>query len=520
MPLYERSKARRSLFDTITYRVASQVATLLGYVVLVRTMSKEDFGIFNLLYSFIPLVGTAASLGLEQTLRRFQPEYLRSGSVEGAAWLVRRVAALRFGTNLLVLCLVLLAWNHVAPYFDLGPYRSIFAIFCVLVLLHFQTQILQLTMAAHMLHRFSVGSVALLSFGKLIWYSALALAGALTLRAAIYADTAAYIVIFLFLRVMSRRHIAVTVSNGNYRPSADERKRILRYGLFNNFNDAGTLFLDSRIDNFFIAAFMNPIAVGIYSFYVRLNEMTINMLPGRLFDNIIQPMFFAVKPTEANSRLPQYFTFLLNTNLLVLWPVFAFSLVYHTEIVKVIFGGKYIEQSWLLPIILGFALINAFSTPVALVAQYEEKSHIQLLSKIFAIYNVIALLVLIPYLGIYGAALAIGSSQIMKNLFVWWFVRQRAVWINAAASLTFSIFVWTCAAALCWSAKSLHVPAIMQLVFGTIVFLAAALVFARGPILCQSDRDLLVRLFEGKEARVLRVLGLLDHPGVSVPDAH
>ena len=50
--------------------------------------------------------------------------------------------------------------------------------FCVLILLHFQTQILQLTMAAHMLHRFSVGSVALLSFGKLIWYSALAFAGA------------------------------------------------------------------------------------------------------------------------------------------------------------------------------------------------------------------------------------------------------------------------------------------------------------------------------------------------------
>src|ERR1035437_10132811 len=157
MLLYDRSKARRSLFDTITYRVASQAATVLGYVVLARAMNKEDFGVFNLLYSFIPLIGTAASLGLEQTLRRFQPEYLRTGSIEGAAWLVKRIAALRLGTNLLVLALVLIAWNRVAPYFDLGPYRNVFAIFCVLILLHFQTQILQLTMAAHMLHRFSVG---------------------------------------------------------------------------------------------------------------------------------------------------------------------------------------------------------------------------------------------------------------------------------------------------------------------------------------------------------------------------
>ena len=41
-----------------------------------------------------------------------------------------------------------------------------FEIFCLLILLYFQVQILQLTMAAHMLHRFSVGSVAMLSFGN------------------------------------------------------------------------------------------------------------------------------------------------------------------------------------------------------------------------------------------------------------------------------------------------------------------------------------------------------------------
>ena len=521
MPLYDRRKARRSLFDTIAYRIASQIATVLGYVVLVRAMNKNDFGVFNLLYAFIPLVGTAASLGLEQTLRRFQPEYLRTGRIDGAAWLVKRVAALRLATNLVVLALVLLAWNRVAPYFDLGPYRNVFAIFCVLILLHFQTQILQLTMAAHMLHRYSVGSVALLSFGKLAWYSALAFAGLLTLRNAIYADTCAYVVIYIFLRLMYRRHSAGNVPTAGFRLGAEERKRLLRYGLFNNFNDAGTLFLDSRIDNFFIAAFMNPVAVGIYSFYVRLNEMAINVLPGRLFDNIIQPMFFAVKPADADQRLPQYFTFLLNTNLLLLWPIFAFSIVYHADIVRVVFGGKFIEHSWLLSIILGFALLNAFATPVALVAQYEEKAHIQLLSKIFAVYNIIALLVLIPWLGIYGAALAIGSSQILKNSFVWWFVRRRAVWLNAGPATGYSLGLWSAATALCWSLERfLHVPPIAQLIMGSAIFGVVALLYVRGPILCRSDRELLIRLFQGKEARLLRLLGMLSPPVAGAPSAH
>ncbi len=516
-PLYDRAKARRSLFHTITYRLVSQLATVLSYVVLVRALRQEDFGVLNLLYSFVGLVGTAASLGLEQTLRRFQPEFLKVGNTVAAAWLVKRIARLRFVSNCAVLLLVLLAWNKVAPFFGLGPYRTQFLLFCVLILVYFQTQILQLTMAAHMMHRFSVGSVAMLSYAKLISYSALAFAGVLSLRTAIYADTAAYFTIYLFLRVVYRRHcVAALPAKIDYKPSPADRKRLLRYGLFNNFNDAGTFFLESRVDNFFIAGFMNAVSVGIYSFYLRLTEMAINMLPSRLFDNIIQPMFFAIKPDEAAQRVPQYFTFLLNINLLVLWPLLGYSIVYHAELVRVVFGGKFIEESWLLCVFMGFATLNSFATPVALVAQYQEKAHIQLLSKMFAVYNIIALFVLVPYMGLYGAALAIGSSQVLKNSFVWWHMRRQAVWLNAGTSLFAGVALWGAAVLVCYGIKALLVaPPLLQLLLGGAVFAAFALVHLRGPILCASDRDMLLRLFPGKEMRVLRVLGLLNTAGAS-----
>ncbi len=54
--------------------------------------------------------------------------------------------------------------------------------------------------------------------------------------------------------------------------------------------------------------------------------------------------------------------------------------------------------------------------PVSLVAQYEEKAHVLLLSKLFAAYNVLAMFLLVPFLGIYGAAIAAGTAQTMKNL--------------------------------------------------------------------------------------------------------
>lgn len=510
MAVYTRGRARRSLIDTMTFRAVSQVATVLGYVVMVRGMAKVDFGVYNLLYAFIPVVSTAASLGLEQTLRRYQPEYLRTGNLPAANWLVRFIASARFGANVVILGAILLTWNYCAPIFKLEPYRTQFIIFGVLLLFHFQCRILQLSLASHMLHRFSVGSMALVSLVKLAGYAALVFLHELTLDAAILVDILAYALSFLGMRVMYHRHCRAEETAAPWRPPKAERKRMLRYGFYNNFNDAGTMLLTSKTDNFYIAAFIDPIAVGVYAFYTRLNEMMGNLQPVRLFENVIHPIFFAIPAGEADARVKRYFTLLVNMNLMLQWPMLAFSVAYHSEIVAVIFGGKFIESSWLLPVIVGFATINVIGTPATLVAQYEEKAGIILWSKIFALYNVAALLVMVPPWGLYGAAVASGSAQAMKNLFIWWYVRHRAVWINAGSALTISFAIWGGAVALCLAIKQwLHLPALVNLLVGAGVCGLAALLHLRSGAISSSDRNILGSVLHGREARILGRLGLL-----------
>ncbi|MGH8277604.1 MAG: hypothetical protein ACRETH_13015, partial [Steroidobacteraceae bacterium] len=171
MTLYSPQRARRSLFQTVGLRAVSQIGTVLSYIVLVRAMQEEAFGVYNLFYSFIPVVATLASFGLEQTLRRFQPEYLRSGQAALAARLVRFVASARFAVSVIMLGVILLGWNVIAPHFSLEAYRADFALFGILVVLSLQSLILQLSLAAHMLHIYSVGSMAALAIAKLVAYS-------------------------------------------------------------------------------------------------------------------------------------------------------------------------------------------------------------------------------------------------------------------------------------------------------------------------------------------------------------
>jgi O-antigen/teichoic acid export membrane protein len=508
MALYTPDRARRSLVDTVTFRAISQIATVLGYVVLVRGLSKPDFGIYSLLYTIILFINTVASLGLEQTLRRFQPEYLKTGQTAAAAWLVRTIAWTRLGLNIVVLAIILLAWNTISPIFKLTLYKPDFELFTLVVLVHFQLNVLQLTLASHMLHRFSVGATSILSVGRLVAYVALTVLHGMTLRNVILADTLAYLLAYLCMKGAHLRYCGLPQGTPAFRPSAAERRRLARYAFYNNFNDAGTLVLSSQGDNFFIAWFLDPIAVGAYSFYVRLNEMAGQLTPTRLFDNVVQPMFFAIPQDKADARIPRDFSLLLNGNLAVQWPILAFAFAYHAQIVNVIFGGKFIEHSWLLPIIVGFAMVNVIANPVSLVAEYEERPGIILLSKVFAIYNIIVLLALLPLMGLYGAALASGSAQTLKNLFIWWHVRRRARWNNARGALSGAL-LWIAAAALCCGLNAvLPVSALVQLVIGSVICAATALIYLRTRAISAVDRSLMASVLGVRTADLLRRIGL------------
>lgn len=511
MSLYSAARARRALFYTIGFRVVSQAATILSFVVLVRGLSEQSLGVYSLLYSVLPVIGTVASLGLDQVLKRFLPEYLQAGNQAGAAWLVRVIVRLRLVTNLVLLGLILLTWNLVAPVFHLQDHRADFEVFGLVALLYFQVIILQSALAAHMLHNYSVGSVAVLSIGKLLAYLAVSHFFEFSLRAAIVADLAAYAGAWLVLAIAHHLRCRAPQDVPPYNAAPDEKRRLKRYAVANNFNESSSLLLYVQTDNFFIAAMMNAVAVGAYSFYARINEMAMNLVPIRLFENVVQPMLFATRKEVAAERLPRYFTFLVNISMLVQWPLIAFSLVYHHELIQLVFGGKFIEYSPLLPVVFAFAWTNnVFSTPVTMIALYGENPSLILKSQLFGLYQVAAMLVLVPVLGLYGAAIATGTLHLFRNIWVWWHVRETARWLNFWPAMIAGFTVWGLAVVACLGIKYfVPLPPLAQLVAGAVVCAGAGLIYVRGPAFATSDRQILGGVLHGKEATLLRWIGLL-----------
>jgi O-antigen/teichoic acid export membrane protein len=511
MTLYSPQQARRSLFHTIRFRAVSQVATVLSYIVLVRGMQEHAFGIYNLFYSFIPVITTLASFGLEQTLRRFQPEYLRTEKPQASAWLVRFVAGARFASTVAMIAIILLAWNLIAKRFDLVGYRADFAVFGVLIILFLQSTILQLALASHMMHQYSVGSVAAMSVGKLLAYGAITLFGTLTLRAAILADIGAYGLGYILLSIAYRRLKSKEEQARGFHLDASERKRLTRYALYNHFNDASSLLVYGQTDNFFIGAILSPVAVAAYAFYGKLTEMINNLIPQKLFDNVIQPMFFAVPAAEADARLSRYFTLLIDLNLALQLPAIALTIVYHRELVQVFFAGKYLQYSNLFPLVLALSVVpSSMSVPISLVAQYHERAGLMLASELFGLYQVGAMLVLVPSLGLYGAALSTGSFHALRNFWIWWQLRRQVQWRNIKGMLVMGLLVWGGVVGVCSLLRMAlpQISPIVHILIGGVVCGLGALAFLRTPGISQSDREVLANLMHGREARVLRWLGL------------
>jgi hypothetical protein len=150
---------------------------------------------------------------------------------------------------------------------------------------------------------------------------------------------------------------------------------------------------------------------------------------------------------------------------------------------------------------------------VTCVAQYQERASLILCSQLFGLYQIVAMLLLVPLCGLLGAAIATGTFHLFRNLFVWWQVRDQARWLNYRAVLVSATLIWGAAVLASLGVRQLAIAPLAALACGLVICVLAMLAYVRSPALSRSDRELLAQLFHGREARVLQHLGILPRLG-------
>jgi len=176
----------------------------------------------------------------------------------------------------------------------------------------------------------------------------------------------------------------------------------LRYGLKAHLSNI-LAFLNYRIDILLLVFFLSPSAVGIYTASVQVAERL--WVLSQSFSTVLLPMISELKEDESTrhkltpfiARWVLFLTFLFSLAIAFLSPL----------IVDILFGNAYINAVGalciLLPGIVLGALSRILSNDIAGRGRPEINMYIALIT---VAVNIIANIVLIPRMGINGAALA------------------------------------------------------------------------------------------------------------------
>ncbi|MCE9681655.1 flippase [Halomonas alkalisoli] len=375
------------------------IAGLLVGIWVARYLGPEQFGLFSYVIAFTAIFGGMAKLGLDGIMVRElvnKPE-MRDTYLGTAFWL-------KFCGAFMVMALIAL----VVPFTSNDTTTNLF-IFIIsaglvfqsfeVVEFYFQSQVLAKVVSICKVIQLTLSSLIKLLLvvaqADLFWFVLVTVVDAMSLA------TSYYIASQLRMSISFYKCFDTRVA-----------KSLLKASWPLIFSSL-VVMIYMRTDQIMIKEMLGDYEVGVYSAAAKLSE-AFYFIPGLLGASLFPAILSARKDCleRYENKLVALLRFVYVISLMILLPLLFFS----QEIIHVLFGGDYKESSSILSIhVMG--MIFAFSGIVASRWFIAEGLQILTLRRTAAgaVVNVILNLLLIPKWGVYGAAFATVTSQLLAS---------------------------------------------------------------------------------------------------------
>jgi len=168
--------------------------------------------------------------------------------------------------------------------------------------------------------------------------------------------------------------------------------------------------IENRFDTFIILYFLSLEAVGIYSVAVTLSQLSFYI------SNSVSTVVFPYLSSKGVSNNGQVIKFIKYTFVLVSFITIALS-IFGYLIINYLFGIEFREAYFLMLILLPGILFDAITRIIFTWAKSQDKTLKFLPVSIFSLLaNIILAIILIYFIGIYGAALASLFSYSFRSI--------------------------------------------------------------------------------------------------------
>jgi O-antigen/teichoic acid export membrane protein len=406
---------------------AGMVGGFLSSVLLVRHLTQAEFGVYRLFGSLVAVGAVAFSLGVDKALVRMGAELHGNDNFRGYLALNRILVATRV-LMLLAVALVLLVFREpIGRLLNLPDFAVDWLPVSAAALLVFGINSLwgSAFLAARLDQAHEAMGQILTQLG-LLGGLAVVVGLGFGLEGAIVVWLASYCLAFVYYTVVNLRWL------GTLGPRRHEGTRVdaamwKRVALFSGTSYLGlflTSFRDLSADNLLISHFLAPEQVAIYSLAGSLVLLVSRLNPASILRAVVMVMMVS-RLTGGGGRddLCGLHRSLNKLVVFVTLPLYAMLILLGPEIIHHVFTGAYAASYGVLVILSCFFFVGGFEYTYLPLIYTLEKLHMLLVGGMLGLVNLGLAILLIPRLGIQGAALATGFISLVALGVNWWYFR-------------------------------------------------------------------------------------------------
>ena len=382
-------------------KIVTAIAGAVLTAVLARLLDPNGYGLFALALTIFGTFKLIARLGIAGSAGRYVAEY-RENTPEQIPHIVRFSLVLNLGTIAATAAVVVVSYQLIIdvmgapglqPFLVLGT--AFLAVGTIQVYLQKVLQGFEDIRFVAVLKTIEPASRLVFALGfVLAGYGAL---GAVAGYLAATALTALIGFVYLYKRVQGFETTGSTMESGL-------RRRIAEYAVPLTATNSAYV-LDKRLDTLLVGAFLSPVEVGFYVLADRVAEVV--QTPTTALGFTLSPMFGSEKAAGNLTRISRVYEMTLIKTLLLYIPMGAGIVLVADPLIRLLFGPGYAGAVGVLQVLGLFVVFKAITKLTDNGLNYLGRARDRAIVRgATALLNVALNLVLIPRIGVTGAAVA------------------------------------------------------------------------------------------------------------------
>jgi len=491
------NSVKSGLRDTVYVYIEIILTKIISFfipLILIRNLSKTDYGVYSLILSILTVIACLFSFGFEDIFLRYIPEFLSKKKYKRVNNLLFKGSAVRFVSMSVILFLLFTFRETVYILLNSPPvFDKIFILILFFVGINRITFLIgdMFMMACHRRHHVSVirlvkESLRLIFFIAVIYFVGGGLYHIL-LAMVVYSFIDLSIYVVLDIKTVCLNYKRCRRNNINVEADGNpEQRRIGRYQLFSILSRGMGAFKNLSADYLIISYYMSVEAVANYSIACFFPRIVKDFSPLTMLSGVLTPIMVKQYSHGNKVMLKRFFSFFFNINCFLLLPMSAGALIFSDKIIYYIFDPKYMEVLKVVYLLVPVLLIANLADPYYIITNVIEKKEIIFISSVWAVYNLIMCIILIPLYGIMGAAIATGSAGVLNYIYFWVVYRYvLKIRLNINYGSLLKMTVVTAVMALMLLLLRTYVDSIIKIILailsGGVVYLALSMLIKPFP---------------------------------------